>query len=57
MAAVSLRVEAEEQYERSISKSVQKISEIQTDHPLYSKIIKSFKSLVSERAHQVKFFK
>lgn len=57
MIAISLRVEAEEQYERAITKSVQKVSDIQTEHPLYSKIIKSFKSLISERVHQVRFFK
>lgn len=30
MSSISLRVEAEEQYERAISKSLQKINEIQT---------------------------
>jgi hypothetical protein len=57
MSSISLRVEAEEQYERAIGRAVQKVSEIQTDHPLYSKIINSFKGLISERIHQVRFFK
>jgi hypothetical protein len=57
MSSISLRVEAEEQYEKAINKSFQKISEIQSDHPLYSKITHSFKGLISERIHQVRFFK
>jgi septal ring factor EnvC (AmiA/AmiB activator) len=57
MSSISLRVEAEDQYERAISRALQKVSEIQTDHPLYSKIISSFKGLNSERIHQVRYFK
>lgn len=57
MSSISLRVEAEEQYEKAIGRALQKINEIQTDHPLYSKIINSFKGLISERIHQVRFFK
>jgi len=57
MSSISLRVEAEHQYEKAISKSAQKISDLKSEHPLYSKIIKSFKSLISERVSQVRFFK
>jgi hypothetical protein len=57
MESISLRVDAEEQYEKAINKSALKISELKSEHPLYSKIIKSFKSLINERAHQIRFFK
>lgn len=57
MDSVVLRVDAEEQYERAINKSANKISELQSEHPLYSKILFSFKSLINERAHQIRHFK
>lgn len=57
MSSVLLRVDAQEQYEKAINKSSQKISELQSEHPLYSKIILSFKGLINQRAHQIRFFK
>lgn len=57
MESVSLRVDAEEQYEKALYNSALTISSLSSDHPLYSKIIRSFKSLINERAHQIRYFK
>ena len=57
MEVISLRVEAEDQYEKAINRALQKLNDIHSSHPLYSRLTRAFKTTITERIHQVRGFK